>query len=431
MKSLTPRSALAALALLALSCAASAADRAWINGQWFDGEKFVARTMYSVSGRLSTQAPAATLPVEDLQGRYVVPPYGDAHHHGIDGPEGLDAKIDTFLRQGIFYVKNPNVIPDYLDASVRARLNRPDSIDVSFSNGGLTGSGGHPGPLHDKLAARGVFKGMTPSDMENRAYFVIDSPQQLAEKWPLIARGKPDFIKTYLNGDHALEHPSEHPHHGGQSGLRPDVLRAVVSTAHRHGLRVSTHVDTAADFGVAVRAGVDEVNHMPLANPLLAGSVEATAISWADAVTAARRQVFVVATANVLHRFHGARWDALGHARVNAGQRANLQLLRRAGVRVAIGSDGISGELPFVTALDEARYLQQRGFVSNLELLQMWTLNTAATIFPGRRIGRLADGFEADFLVLDGDPIQDFANFQRIDRRVKAGEVIQLSPARP
>ena len=202
MKSLTPRAALAALALLGLSCAASAADRAWINGRWFDGEKFVARTVYTIGGRLSTQAPSATLPVEDLQGRYVVPPYGDAHHHGIDGPEGLDAKIATFLRQGIFYVKNPNVIPDYLDASVRDRLNRPNSIDVSFSNGGLTGSGGHPGPLHDKLAARGVFKGMTPADMENRAYFVIDSAQQLAEKWPLIARGKPDFIKTYLNGDH-------------------------------------------------------------------------------------------------------------------------------------------------------------------------------------------------------------------------------------
>jgi hypothetical protein len=56
-------------------------------------------------------------------------------------------------------VKNPNVIPNLLDDSVRGRLNRPDSIDVAFSNGGLTGSGGHPGPLHNTLAERGLFPG--------------------------------------------------------------------------------------------------------------------------------------------------------------------------------------------------------------------------------------------------------------------------------
>lgn len=403
---------------------ASAADRQWINGQWFDGEKFVPRTVYTVDGRLTLKAPAKPLPVEDLRGRFVVPPYGDAHHHGIDGPDGLDEKIATFLRQGIFYVKNPNVIPDYLDASVRSQLNRADSIDVVFSNGGLTGSGGHPGPLHAKLASNGVFKGMTPSDMEGRAYFIIDSQDQLEAKWPSILEGKPDFLKTYLNGDHLLE--THQSHRGGEAGLRPDVLKAVVKKAQRHKLRVSTHVDTAADFGVAVRAGVDEINHMPLAEPMLAGSIQAAYVSWQDAVLAAKRKVLVVMTANVIHRFSGKRWNAEAHARVTANQRANIALLNNAGVRLAIGSDGISGEKPFVTALDEARYLHQRGLATNLQLLRMWTENTADTIFPARRIGHLREGFEANFLVLEDSPLDDFANFQRIAQRVKAGETIQV-----
>jgi hypothetical protein len=426
--------AVALCSLASTSAMATATDRQWINGRWFDGENFVAKTVYSVAGRLTLHKPAVDLPVEDLMGRFVVPPYGDAHHHGIDGETDLDKKIAAFLKQGIFYVKNPNVIPGYLKDSVRGRLNRPDSIDVVFANGGLTGSGGHPGPLHAWLASKGVFKGMAAADMEGRAYFNIDSLAELDAKWPAIAAAKPDFIKTFLNGHHRLisaaeagtEIKSKTDHHSGESGLAPEVLRALVKKAHRQGLRVSTHADTAADFRVAVDAGVDEMAHMPLGNPLLPGAIEASLISPDDARAAARRRVTVVATANVKHRFHGSKWDSMDHARLVASQRANLRMLRDAGVPIAIGSDGISGEEPFVTALDEARYLKQRDLVSNLALLQMWTQTTAATIFPKRRIGRLDEGFEANFLVLDGNPIEDFANFQRIHLRVKAGEPILL-----
>lgn len=415
---------LAAATLTLASSAALAADRAWINGQWFDGEKFVARAVYTVGGRLTTLKPATALPAEDLRGKFIVPPYGDAHHHGIDREQGLEKKIAAFLKQGIFYVKNPNVIPDFIDQRVRARLNRPDSIDVVFANGGLTGSGGHPGPLHDKLASRGVFPGMAAADMEGRAYFNVDSVAQLEQKWPAIVAGKPDFIKTFLNGDHLLETPTAH--RSAQTGLTPEVLRAVVAKAHRLGLRVSTHADTAADFRAAVDAGVDEINHLPLGQPLLKGSTEASLISMADAQAAARGKVHVVATANVIHRFSGHRWTPLDHARLVASQRANLTMLKRAGVPVAIGSDGISGEEPFVTAVDEVRYLKQRELASNLELLRMWTQHTAATIFPARRIGRLDDGYEADFLVLDGNPLENFANFQKISRRVKSGELLDV-----
>jgi imidazolonepropionase-like amidohydrolase len=311
---------------------------------------------------------------------------------------------------------------------VRARINRPDSIDVAFANGGLTGTGAHPGPLHRTLAARGVFSGLSAQAMEGRAYFTVDTVAQLDAKWPSILAGRPDFIKTYLNGDHRLEHPGHG--HASEAGLTPAVLRAVVERAHRAGLRVSTHVDTAGDFGVAVRAGVDEVNHLPLANPKVPGSLSATAIDWADAAAAGRRGMVVVLTANVIPRFHGARWDAADHARVAANQRANIRRLRAAGVPLAIGSDGISGERPFVTALDEVRYLSERGLVSNLELLQMWTQATAATIFPTRRIGRLDEGYEADFLVLAGDPTEDAAHLQRIVRRVKAGRTLLLPQGR-
>ena len=47
--------------------------------------------------------------------------------------------------------------------------------------------------------------------------------------------------------------------------------------------------------------------------------------------------------------------------------------------------------------------------------------NTPATIFPERNIGRLADGYEANFLVLAVDPIENWKNTERIELRVKQG----------
>ena len=61
-----------------------------------------------------------------------------------------------------------------------------------------------------------------------------------------------------------------------------------------------------------------------------------------------------------------------------------------------------------------------------LELLKMWRETTAETIIPKRKIGHLKDGYEASFLVLRADPIADFANTQKIEMRVKQGEILSL-----
>jgi imidazolonepropionase-like amidohydrolase len=52
----------------------------------------------------------------------------------------------------------------------------------------------------------------------------------------------------------------------------------------------------------------------------------------------------------------------------------------------------------------------------------MWCETTAFTIFPNRKIGYLKDGYEANFLVLTGNPLTDFANVKTIDLRIKRGE---------
>lgn len=421
------RVALVLLGLL-LGAHAHATTVAWTNGRWFDGEFFAARTMYSVDGVLTRRRPASIDSTVDLAGRYVVPAFGDAHHHGIDSGDSLDAKIAQFLRAGVFYVKNPNVIPDLLTDEVRSRINTPTSIDVAFANGGLTATGGHPVALHAKLSARGVFEGLGPEDMENRAYFIIDDKKDLEEKWPRIRAGRPDFIKTFLLYSRPRGGRGEAPHR--PEGLDPEVLKAIVARAHRDGLRVTTHIETAVDFDNALRAGVDEITHLPIPDRAVSADLRDYLIDARTARLAARRNVTVVATANIFDRpqFGLAGPDAEKSYldAIRANQRANLHRLADAGVRIAIGSDGISGEQPMVTALDEVMYLHRHGFFDNRTLLKMWAEHTPQAIFPERRIGRLREGYEANFLVLQADPIADFSNVGRIALRVKHGRVLDV-----
>ena len=252
--------ALLALALLAFALHPRAETVEWRDANWFTGTGFVAGDRYSEDGIFLAARPAKVDRVVDLGGRHVVPPYGDAHHHGIDSNDSLDDKIIVFLEAGIFYVKNPNVIPDLLTPDVRARLNRRHTLDIVFANGGLTSPGGHPVPLHEYLASLGVFQGLTPQQMEGRAWFTIADEADLDAKWPRILAARPDFIKTFLLFSEEFEGRKPLLREDGRPnrGLDPRVLRAIVARAHAAGLRVTTHIDTARDFENAVDANLSK-----------------------------------------------------------------------------------------------------------------------------------------------------------------------------
>ncbi|MGZ5202898.1 MAG: amidohydrolase family protein [Telluria sp.] len=432
---------IALLGAVLATAQAHAESVAYKDGRWFDGHGFTAGTFYSVDGKLTFERPLGLDRTIDLGGKFVVPAFGDAHHHGIDGPEGLDDKIGAFQDAGVFYVKNPNVIPDLLSPAVRAKLNRPTSIDVVFSNGGLTASGGHPARLHDMLAKRGVFPGMGPGDMENHAYFLVNSPADLDAKWPLVQAGRPDFIKTYLLYSEEFEKRATLA--TDAKGLDPKLLPLIVARAHDAGLRVSTHIETAADFRNAVLAGVDEINHLPHLGRSAGAVLAPYLIDEETARLAAQKKTVVVATlrdpaspaAGMMMGPGGKpgpadeaalreRMKQRTEAEVELNRR-NLNTLAGAGVSIALGSDGISGERPFVTSRGAAQYLNAYRIFDVPTIINMWSANTGATIFPNRKIGRLAPGYEADFLVLEGDPLVDFANLSKIALRVRHGDVLK------
>ncbi|HYP00108.1 MAG TPA: amidohydrolase family protein [Pyrinomonadaceae bacterium] len=412
-------------------CEGAAARRQtyeFVNGRWFDGQKFVARKFYAVGVRLTSRKPARVDSVIDLAGKYVVPPFGEAHNHNVEwrGEEAFTRTRRMYLEAGVFYVKNPNNLPR-ARAPLLGRINIPTSIDVVFANGGLTATGGHPLGVVRRNLERG---GMTKEDAEGAFYFAIDNLADLERKWETITAGRPDFIKTYLQYSEEYAKRRDDESYIDWRGLDPSLLPAIVRRAHRAGLRVSTHVETATDFHHAVVAGVDEINHMPGFRPEKDdwAKFQDSArykISETDARLAARKRVVVVTT--LVSAIDRALEKREGEAAVSDALRSllvhNLQTLNRHGVRIAIGSDSYRQ-----TSQVEALNLHRLKVFDNLTLLKMWCETTARAIFPNRRIGHLKEGYEASFLVLNADPLEDFNNVRKIDMRVKQGEILSLQP---
>ena len=412
---------------------------AFINGRWFDGQGFQPTTWYSVQGRLTRTPPQGRVETVDLSGLFVVPPFGEAHNHNVEGPWNVQAVAERYLKDGVFYVKNPNNVRDFA-LQIRRAVNQPTSIDATFAHAGLTGRGGHPVALYEDVLRVSRYEPVIgPIErgwFEGRSYIVLDTEADLETKWPVITSGRPDFLKVYLVHSEDEDATGTSGQSPRRSGLHPRLVSLIVAKAHAEGLQVTAHVETAADFRRAVHAGVDELAHVPGWLIQGADDAERARLTEEDARLAAAHKVRVVTTSVAGqampsiggHHQHGSH---VGHGpgpemKHNASPadaashvlRDNLHLLQRVGVALVIGSDHAE------TSLAEVMHLRTLHLFDDRTLLKMWCEATPAAIFTDRRIGKFAEGYEASFLALAGNPLEDFDQVRAIRLRVKQGVLL-------
>ena len=365
--------------------------------------------------------PLARARTVDLEGAFVTPPFGEAHNHNIDTPQMARIVSDQYLANGVFYVKNPNSRAAYT-AQTRALMNRQDTVDAKFSMGGLTGEGGHPIRLYGFLS-RFTGKEQPGEAFEGDAFHTVRTAADIEPALAKLQAQGAEFVKTYLLHSEAHETRQADKGQYGMRGLDPKLYPAIVKAAHRRGLKVSVHIETAADFRLAVASGVDEINHLPGYMWEPGESGEAYRLTPEDARAAARSGVVVVTTTvvtNGLNNIPRAR-----KAQIKVVQTANLRLLRAAGVRLAIGSDNY-----MQTSRSEIDNLAAMHVFDTATLLRLWIETPKVSIFPGRRLSCLDVGCEADFLALAADPTNNLAATKTITAAWKDGRPLTLVPVK-
>lgn len=386
------------------------------DGNWLINDVFTPITVYSINGLFSFNPPEKIDTVVSLSNKFIIPPFAEAHNHNIGTgvTEWDKSAIDNYLKAGVFYVKIQGNLPVSENYKIELQINKPGSIDVQFAQGNITAPNGHPIYLTRFLHSRGYFKGKTITSLNNTRYFTIDSEADIADKWPIIQTYKPDFIKIILINSNFFEKDRSDTA-VVYKGLNPTLVPNLVKRAHQDGLRITAHINNTFDFHQVLIDKVDEIAHMPR----MISGIEYVPIAADDAKLAATNKTFIITTV-AISLFQGGLIKEEDFPMAKKLQTDDLIMLKNHGALLAIGSDN-----PMDTSVEEALYLKNLNIFDNLELLKIWTGVTPNTIFPNRKIGSIEEGYEANFIVLDGNPIEEFDFVTKVITRFKQGYFIK------
>jgi imidazolonepropionase-like amidohydrolase len=205
------------------------------------------------------------------------------------------------------------------------------------------------------------------------------------------------FIKLYLTGS-----PYGTPEALGHAYLSLAEVRAATQEAHGLGMPVSAHAFAGAGIEFALAAGVDCIEHgmFPDDDQIVHMATEGTWLSTTYAYGIGEQAPAPVPE---------GLWD-------RAAER--LRKMLAAGIALAAGTDEGSGGIA-----QEARALLSLG-VPAWMVLDAITHAGARLCGLGDHVGALRPGYDADLVVLDGDPLEDLDSLTRVHAVIQAGVAV-------
>ena len=262
-------------------------------------------------------------------------------------------------------------------------------------------------------AAGGQFGTLQPETQKliEQEYVVISSVDEARRAVRQAFYDGADLIKVIVNT--------------GPRVVSLDEMKAIVEEAHRVNRTVAAHAIGDTATRIAAEAGVSSIEH---------------AYTVPDDVLRmmAQKGIYLVATDYPADFYV----NALGASNLTPEQqkeqmagatqfaKANGERLMRAvraGVKVAFGSDeyyDTPGRTRGQASLLTLQSYQEAG-MPPLEVLRAATVNAAGLLGWADRIGSLEAGKLADIIAVDGDPLKDVKELQKVKFVMKGGEVVK------
>jgi imidazolonepropionase-like amidohydrolase len=184
-------------------------------------------------------------------------------------------------------------------------------------------------------------------------------------------------------------------------------LALIVDEARRVDKPVAAHVHGIEGIRRAVDAGVTTLEHCSFVT-----ETNERRFDGALAAQIAERRIFVCPTVNANAPYIA---ELTG---VKVGEHARA--MHEAGVRIITGTDAGVDNNPHHQYVGALEYLVTLGFRPE-QVLAMATTEAAAALGVAAVTGRLAPGYDADLIVVDGDPRADIAALGQLQRVVARG----------
>jgi imidazolonepropionase-like amidohydrolase len=193
---------------------------------------------------------------------------------------------------------------------------------------------------------------------------------------------------------------------GVEQQFSDEELEAIVDAAHAMGRRVTAHAHGAGGINAALRAGVDSIEHGSYAD---AESIRLFRRSGAYLVPT----ILAGVTVEEMAEHGGTLTPAQAQKALEVGtrMRQNIQNARRAGVHVAFGTD--TGVSQHGQNAREFQLLVEGGYTP-MQAIRLATVDAADHLQLNTVTGRIAPGFAADIIAVDGDPTQDVTTLMHV-----------------
>lgn len=376
----------------------------------------------------------------DLSGKTVMPTIVNAHGHpGFQ--RGLTYTADNFTKETI--VDDLNRALYFGVAAVQSQ--GIEKGDVTYQVRAEQEAGRLGGArLH--IAGRGI--GAPNAGPGGAAYagiaYEVTTEDQIRKAVQELAAKKVNLIKIWVDD-----------RNGRAPRLSPALFKAAIDEGHKHGLQVNAHVFYYSDAVELVNAGIDSLVHMvrdkEMDDALVASVVQHNVYvqpnlspEWStytgmphwlqdgDPLMKLLQESTPPAVIARMKKTFGGR-DAASVERTRAQYAIlehSLARLARANARITLGSDtGLEDHLFGMSEQHELESMAKAGMTPMQVIV-------AATSRPAEymklsTMGVLAAGKDADFLVLDANPLDDITNTQRIASVYVNGAEVDRRALRP
>lgn len=280
----------------------------------------------------------------------------------------------------------------------------------------------------------GVLDGAPPAAMGMDQVYRPKSVKEVQQDMEILALHHPDVVKLWLDDfNHTLK-----------KKMDPKIYQAVITEAHKHGLKVAAHVYYLADAKRLAKDGIDifahsvrdqkvdqefidlvKKNHIAYI-PTLA--LDEASFIYAENPAWMQTSFFKDALDHGIWEWlHSSLYKAKPDSRKDLEiAKQNVLTLFKAGVDVGFGTDS-GASLQRIQGFSEHHELEllvSAGFTPEQALESATSVN--ASILGLQDRGVVAPGMKADLLVLNGDPLKDIRNTQKIHSVWLEGQQVYL-----
>ncbi len=352
--------------------------------------------------------------VIDCAGATLMPGLVEAHAHPSFGNTStLEALGEVPIEEHtLMTMKHVKLLLDQGFTSINSAAAAKARLDIVIRN--AINAGDIPGPrmlaASPELTPTSGLGDVSLRHMKRDSFAIVcDGPEEFRKVAREMVREEVDTLKINPSGDEFV--PFAKARH---TVMNDSEVAAVCEVAQSRDLRVAAHARSAEAVKMSLRHGCEIIYHATLMDD------EAL-----DLLEAAKDRIFVAPTIGIqITTLHEASdWGITTEVAESLGMRRELEIgaesmkeLHRRGVKVLPGGDyGFAWNPIGTNARDLEHFVNYLNFTP-MEAIVAATKYGGQIMMMGDELGLIKEGYLADLLIVDGDPVQDVSILQDSSR---------------